>query len=80
MLNEVLQPLESKLVACVAIVSDSESLIALNTIFLVPGRDVVLANKDDEQWDHPANNIDSIDQCHLLAVTWLNSLRSASYL
>jgi len=77
MLNKVLQPLDSKLVRCPAVITDGDSLISRN-ILLVPGRQVVLTGKDDKRRDSPASSIDSLDHRYPLAIAWLNSLWPAS--
>jgi hypothetical protein len=64
----VLQPLNSKLISRPAVVADSDNLVARD-VFLVLGREVVLASKDN-----------SLDHRHPLAIARLNSLWSASSL
>jgi hypothetical protein len=76
-LNEVLQPLNSKFIGCPAVITDSNSLI-LRYILLAPGRRVVLVGKDDEQQDSPASSIDSLDHCYPLVIATLDSLWPAS--
>jgi hypothetical protein len=69
-----------RLVVNLGIVADGDSPVARDIIFFVPGRKVILASEDEEGWDRPANNIDSLDNRHPLAIAWLNSLRPASSL
>ena len=64
---EVLKPLETKLVGCLAILRDSNNPIVRQVIVLVPGREVVVAIEDDEGWNGPPCCIDALDDhCPLL--------------
>jgi hypothetical protein len=78
-LNEVLQPLNSKFIGCSAVITDSISLI-LRYIILEPGGRVVLVGKDDEQQDSPASSVDSLDHYCPLLIATLDSLWPASTL
>jgi hypothetical protein len=75
---KVLKPLESNFVSYPAIVTNSDSPISWDISFLVLGREVVLSSKDKKGWDRPASSVDCLDHRHLLPITWLDSLRSAS--
>jgi hypothetical protein len=47
-LVKVLQPLQTKLIICPAVLRDSNNPVVRHTWLLVPGREVVLALEDDE--------------------------------
>jgi hypothetical protein len=79
MLDKVLQPLNSKLISRPAVVADSDNLVARD-VFLVLGREVVLASKDNKWRDSLASSVNSLNHRHPLAIARLNSLWSASSL
>jgi hypothetical protein len=73
MLNKVLQPLNSKLVSRLTVVTKTDSLIS-QYILLVLGREVVPAGKDNKQQDSLASSVNSLDYYCLLAIARLDSL------
>jgi hypothetical protein len=73
MLNKVLQPLNPKLIRRLAVIADSDSLVARD-ILLILGRQVVLAGKDNKRRDSPASSVDSLDHRHLVSIARLDSL------
>lgn len=70
-LMEVLNPLESKSVVCLAIVTHS-NLPGSRKASLVPFCLMSLYSKDDKWWDSPALCINSLNSCNPLSVPWLN--------
>jgi hypothetical protein len=73
MLNKVLQPLNSNLICRLAVVANSDSLVARDTLLILGGQ-VVLASKDNKRRDSLASSVNSLDYCYLLAITRLDSL------
>jgi hypothetical protein len=74
MLIKMLQPFNSKLICCPAIVADYNSPIARYIVALVPSREVVLTHEDNERQDCPPSCVDSLDYYSPLAITWLYRL------
>ena len=74
MLDKVPQPLYPKLVGSPAVVAYCEGPVARYVVLLIPGREVILASKDNKRRDHPASNADCVNSGNPPALTWLDSL------
>jgi hypothetical protein len=74
MLIKVPQLYNTKLVCCLAVVTNCNSLIAWYIVVLVLGREVVLTGEDDEGWDCPPSSVDSLNLRNPLAIAWLDRL------
>jgi hypothetical protein len=72
-LNKVLKLINSKLICCLAVVANSDSLVAWDILFVL-GKQVVLASKDNKQRDSLASSVNSLDYYYLLAIARLESL------
>jgi hypothetical protein len=70
-LMEVLNPLESKSIIGLAIITNS-NLPGSRKASLVPFGLMGLCSKDDEWRDIPALYINSFNRCDLLSVAWLD--------
>ena len=73
LLDDVLYPLNSYLFGRPAVVADNDSPVAWEFLF-VPGREVVMAGKDDRRWDSPDSSLDSLDNHRPLAIAGLDIL------
>jgi hypothetical protein len=79
-LVKLLQPLQSKLIICPAILRDADKPVARYTQLLVPGREVVLALENDKGRDSLLYRVDIYDDTSLLLVALLYCLWSAAML
>ena len=59
MLVKVLQPLQAKLIRRPAVLGDPNKPVSRQAILLVPGREVVLALKDNKGWDRATSCADT---------------------
>ena len=73
-LVKVLQPLQTKLIVCPAVLRDVDNPVARYNWLLVPGREVVLALEDDEGWDSLPHRVDAFNDTGLLLVALLHCL------
>ena len=80
MLVKVLQPLNTKLICCPAVLRDPNNPILRQVFFLVLGGEVVLASKDNKGWNRPLYCVDALNSCNPLAVALLHCLRPSSTL
>lgn len=78
MLNKVPQPLNTKLISYLSILTQCDSLVLRYIITLIPRREVVLARKDNKRQNRPSICVDSLDCCSLLTITWLDCLPSST--
>jgi hypothetical protein len=69
---KVLQPLQAKLICCPALLRDCDNPVVRCTVLLVPGREVVLAGKDDEGRNSPPHCVDTLDHRCPLSIAWLH--------
>lgn len=68
---KVLQPLHTKLIRRLAVLGDPDKPVSRQAILLVPGREVVLALKDNKGWDRLASCADTNYAGDLLPVALL---------
>lgn len=74
MLVEMLQPGNTKLICCPAIIAYCYNPVWWYIVALVLCREVVLARKDNEWRDSPSTGIDSLDYRRPFAIAWLYQL------
>jgi hypothetical protein len=79
-LVKLLQPLQSKLVICPAIVRDVGNPVARYTQLLVSSREVVLALEDKRGWNRLPYCVDACNDTGPFSVTLLHCLWSAATL